>query len=1153
MVDAPTPDGVSPTVFSDALSAVVSRVMPVLVGGDGTLQAEAAMLEPLSEPERILALLVRGVAASHGVEATRDHALLRLDHLVDGAEVVARVAAAAFGRGPAVTQAVVEGLWRRVERAGPSSVRLPAACALALAPSLPLALDESVLAGLGGDPDVAAAIGLAIGRAARAGDRQGAELAFTILKAPGEVSGAPSGLEVGVLKGLGGGFLGAGLRRLAVLAGASIFDPAAPLSALAHAIGGLAIPFGLDAPSRLEAIERLLRLIPDIGSLSLLDSLPRAELSSALAAFAPRVLTFPAPARLAIIRHLLAAGYVATLAPETLHRERHPEVIAALLDGLGEAAPDEVIEGWAAVSDRAVRVRLADRVSVSERGDPTPHAAGAEIIALPPQALARDDLDRLRLAISEHDSDRLVELATRVSLDRRQEARSALLAALDVPDAAQRRAVVEAIGRIGGALDAPRLIDAARRYRALDGTVAAALRALGARQHADALAAIFARRLKWADDDAVDDWWALAGDGGVQHLLGALSVRYYPLARAGAARALARHRVQEVVFALRMAGLSDPSERARQAALQGLAELSGSAPSLGELAGYGVLFRDMDDIDDAVDRAREAGAAAVPGLRRVLAKGSWRRRRAACEALAGIEGAVAEEALVGALEDADEDVRFSALEALLQRGWEPSTPREHTLAAFAVRRLESLMEQQQHVDAGVLFEMLESGGYGAREDVLAFLDVTGLARQAAVAPHDALRFRAAKLEAGLASTGPDGVASHLRVSHQTWHTIPHRARISRLLSSASAAWLDAWLEAGTGTWRARQTIAEALAWRAEDEALQPLARLVRDDEDEVRRAALLSLLTTAAVRADAGHDVEPVAGIVALSLESPFPDDREDAARTLGALGAAALPLLERLAGDPFWEARQAAASALSEQRERADLAADLLITLAVDGEFKVAETARAGLARLGVLPSLGARARALSVATTLSMEGLEAWFDLGPSRPAHPDLATAVDAMVDETPLDALAQRIGIVALLRVEHLAGWLEDVALGRHGAHVGARLAASTALRALVRQECQVCGGQRTLSCPGCDGLGDNPCRACRRSGTAAVECPNPTCSAREVTRRIDSPRCPTCHGRGEVPVRCACQDWPRPGRRICALCAGTGRIRCVACGHEGHGG
>ena len=149
-------------------------------------------------------------------------------------------------------------------------------------------------------------------------------------------------------------------------------------------------------------------------------------------------------------------------------------------------------------------------------------------------------------------------------------ARQALLNALDVPDVAVRRASVEALAAVARPEDATALLDAARRVRGLEGLVVKALRSIADTRKVEEVAQLFHRRLKWADDEAIDDFISLAGHRATPELVTALTTRFYPPARAGAARALARHDLKEAVFTLRTRSMIDPNADARRAALRTL-------------------------------------------------------------------------------------------------------------------------------------------------------------------------------------------------------------------------------------------------------------------------------------------------------------------------------------------------------------------------------------------------------------------------------------------------------------------------------------------------------------------------------------------------------------------------------------------------------
>jgi len=853
----------------------------------------------------------------------------------------------------------------------------------------------------------------------------------------------------------------------------------------------------------------------------------------------------------------------AALQPATdLLRERSAPVLLMVLElitRLGDALPSELKtalgRAWSDHPDVAVRRALA--LSIAPRTAPRPEGEGsAEVIMLPPAALARDDLDRLRAALWAGESERIIELATCVPLDRRGPARESLLLSLEIPNAPLRRSIVEALGRIGGQSDGPRLIDAARRYRALEGTVAAALRELGARAMAEPLAEIYRRRLKWADDDAVDDYCTLAGSEQVMHLMQALETRYYPSARAGAARAIARRRASEVVFALRTAALSDTQDTARMAALGALHELTGSGPSGDEIAGHALLFRSTEDLPDTIERAREAGPAALNGIRRTIARGSWKRRRAACDVLATLPVPEATAVLVEVLEDPDEDVRLAAVEALAQRGWEPSNARETTLHALAARRIRETCDNAapESIDLATLVFALGLGGHVFRAEVLDALNDIASERGFKPTPEEIGVIAAARMDIATAIRAPRGVEAVLRAVDHTWQANPHRARFVRELANLSSAELAAQLEAAEGaagqkptwSWRAREAIAQALERSDDPVALGALGRLVLEDDDDVRRAALQSLAWIGSPAA---------AEEIARGLQSPFQEDRDLVARALGTFGPRAAQVIGELMADSWWESRQGAALALGHWRSDVQGAVDRLVSLAVDPEYRVAQAAREGLTAHGLLPTTAALCEAIGRAQTLTLEGLEPWLGLHRSPTAPPDIADRLDALIEDMPPDALPQRLGLIATFRAEHLALWLEGVALG-HGdsdaavyRHVGARLAAAEALRTLLRCACPVCIGEGTLRCPGCNGAGDVPCGACQGRGTVMVSCPDPGCTAHGTLRRIDSRRCPTCRGRGEVPAPCACEGGR--GRVPCSLCKSGGRLSCGACDGTGN--
>ena len=1060
---------------------------------------------------------------------------------------------------------------------------------IALSGRLPLGLDSAEALARHEEN----ALAMSVGEAARAGDPGARAMVRDLLAAPPEVEGDAVEEDarcLSLLFGLGVGSFQAGFAAVVALARGAVSTTATTSNATAPVAEqqrwGLATlraatvlcraayARGTDEDEAWTAtlIEPLLGALSFVADadagVAFLEALPR-RIHDPLVAVARRQLASrPPAARAAVARAHLKDTLFVSGPPEgrrpteagdgvrtDLLRERSPPVLLMILDliaRLGDALPLELKtalgRAWSDHPDVAVRRALAQSIA-PRSASPSEPDANAEVVSLPPAALARDDLDRLRAALWSGESERIIELATCVPLDRRGPARESLLAALEIPNAPLRRAIVEAVGRIGGQSDGPRLLDAARRYRALEGTVAAALRELGARAMAEGLVEIYRRRLKWADDDAVDDYCAIAGPEQVMHLKHALETRYYPSARAGAARAIARRRASEVVFALRTAALSDTQDTSRLAALGALHELTGTGPSGDEIAGHALLFRSTEDLPDTIERAREAGSAALNGIRRTLARGSWKRRRAACDVLATLASSEATSVLIEVLEDADEDVRFAAAEALTQRGWQPASARETTLYALAARRLrETVDTAPSSIDMTTLVHALGLGGHVFRGEVLEVLNDLAKQQPLAPTPEEIGIIAAARMDIRTAVTAPRGVESVLRAIDHTWQANPHRARFVRELMGLPSALLAAQLD-GDGpawSWRAREALAQALERADDPEALGALGRLVLEDDDDVRRAALQSL---------AWIGTPAAAAEVVRGFQSPFQEDRDLVARTLATFGPVANTIIAELMVDSWWESRQGAALALGQWRSDVQGAVDRLIALAVDPEYRVAQAARDGLTAHGLLPTTAALCVAIGRAQSLTLEGLEPWLGLHRTPTAPPEIAERLDALIEDLPADALPQRLGLIATFRAEHLAMWLESVALGRADdtreevcRHVGVRLAAADALRALSRCACPVCLGEGTVRCPGCNGAGDIACGSCAGRGTVMVRCPDPECTAHGTLRRIDSRRCPTCRGRGEVSAPCGCEG--SRGRVPCTLCKSGGRLACSACDGSG---
>jgi len=1105
------------------------------VGEVRLLTTEATHLERLPKgPARWLYLALIGPESSEGREGAshpaQRYAILREPRRLEA------VVRAMTGRARAASS--LDGMWRETT-SSPSPDAVAAATALLVGGVLPLALSSADAVVAVPEPSARALMALLVGRAAGAGDIGARGVARDILSVRSSID-----LHVSVVKGLGGGLWRAGLARVASETRVASFDR----PAWTRACRNVAI---LAAHTESEIAEPLLTMALAVRDVAACDealsaTLERApaRLQRALIESLVRVIpTLGREARVAVVTAALDRGL---LEPDALARERDAEVLLRVLervDGLRGSrwsrARAELFRDLAGHPDPAVRGAVARRMM--DEGELAPSAevvAGAELVALPATNLARTPLDRLRAALFLGESDDLLEIADGIPLASRPAARRALLAAVEVPNAALRRACVEALAVVGDPGDGPEILRIARRYRALEGTVAAALRRLSATNCADELATLYRRRLKWADDEAVDDYCALAGPERVGHLLEALDTRYYPGARAGAARALARIGAHEVVFALRSRGLSDTHDSARRAALSALFELTASAPSPDELAGYALLFRPAESLREGVERAREAGRAALPGLRRTLAKGSWRRRRAACDALSAIPGAEAEEVLLGALVDPDEDVRLMAMEALMERGWQPSTPHEITLAAVAARRTEALLEHVEHIDLGVLVENLRLGGHVFRAELLDVLERVPGWRPS---PEQRASIAVARLDGESALTEPGGLEAVLEGLDHTWQANPHRARLTRALFGVEPARIARALKDEAWGWRAREALCHALGRPGDDTGVDALAARVLDEDDDVRRAALEALSRVGTPRA---------AQAVAEGFASPFQEDREIVALVLASFGDVALPVLRALIDDAWWEGRQGAAMTLRGWHGDRQTAADLLVVLAVDAEYRVSQPAREGLERHGVLPHKEGIRAAVERAQSLTIEGLETWLGMAWVGAPDPDMASCIDRLMEHVTEDELPFRLGLVSLFRVEHLALWLEDAAMGRTTDHVSVRLAAAEALRALILRQCPICRGEGAVRCPECSGSGERPCGTCGGQMLVTVPCTEIECTARQTTRRIDSRRCPTCRGRGAVLQACDCAE--ASGRVACALCEGRGRIQCVTCAGSGAG-
>ncbi|MGM0575621.1 MAG: HEAT repeat domain-containing protein [Myxococcota bacterium] len=945
------------------------------------------------------------------------------------------------------------------------------------------------------------------------------------------------------LRGFGGGLAHDGAAWIAERASATL-DPRGDWWRIARRVLDWALRRGSDATGSLlgvvlghaavgdaeDLLERILLEASKAGSTSILDDL------------VARWTEWPAHVRAALVplAHAASSPVDAPWLSDT-----SAEVLLAGLATLPSRPPEWVRErllGLLAHPDPEVRREATGRLAGPRPVKMVPHTSAGrprgEVVNLPGTVLGRTALERLHAALADDLPEAAPELIPEIPPEDREAARAALLQGLWSPDVAVRRAAVEGLAQVGHREDAPRLLDAARHFRGLESLVVTTLRALGAVECAGDLARLFHRRLRWADDEAVDDYVALAGADAAPELVKALQTRFYPPARVGAARGIARQGIKEAIFPLRSRALSDPNPDARTAALTALQALSGSAPPSAEIQGYALQFAPIDDLDQAADRCRQAGTAALAGIRTTLSKGSWRRRVAACDVLADIPGEAAEEVLVDALLDPDEDVRLAARKALRARGWEPSSHRERTLSLMAERRFEDLLSIPGAVDVPTLERGLGLGGHVFRSEVVAVLQALEGTGHWAPHPEIAASFEVSRLRPEAALRLPDGLDAVLRAIDWTWQLHPHRAILMTALLQVTPEDLEAALHRTPWEWRAREAVCYALGRPGDDEAARVLGPLVRDSDEDVRLRAVRSLVRIGTPAA---------AARLMVGTHSPFQEDADAVAGGLAAIGRPALSAIADLASSPWWEERRVAALALLDWRRDRQDAVDRALPLAVDPEYRVAEVAREALRRHGLQPRPEVIRETLRRAGALTLPGLEPWLGLDPhGRLADPQARAVVRETLRGLDDDALVHRVGIVAELDMQEMAGELEAAARGDSTRHVGLRLAAARTLRALRDPACRLCAGRGVVRCEACEGMGEQTCQRCGGRGSLKSPCPEPDCTARQTTRSIGSRACKTCRGRGYVAETCECAS----GRVTCWLCRGAGRTPCLLCGGEG---
>jgi HEAT repeat protein len=1031
-------------------------------------------------------------------------------------------------------------LWDQVRLPGDDvgTTSCAAAAALAITRQLPLA--AASLADILDIPNPGArcVFSLAVGRIARSSHATALTLVHQILSA----EETDDWLRLAVLRGLGDGLLGDGLRRLTTRVSQSLddhpawqdaADPMANWAAANPSPEGTALQRAVLSRclAEGETRERVVRWCHHART----AGRDEADLFHQLAS--PWT-SLPAHGRAAMIRHAGETG----LALE--HDGLDEACGAALLAGLqraGEAGrpPDrERLVDLCTHPDREIRglayQLLAPERSlglISEARDPE---TAAEVVNLPVARITRSTLDRVRVMLSSGEAESIPSLAEGADEATQTALIGDLVAALDVPDMAVRRAAIESLGTLGDESAVPLLLEAARRLRGLAGMVVRAIRQIGELDDTEEIATLFDRRLRWADDEAVDDLVALAGDQAPVFLREVLHTRFYPPVRIGAARAMARHGMREMIFALRIRALTDPHADVREAAMEALKALTGSAPQAGEIAGYGPLTASVDALDEATERAAAAGTQALPGLRATLAKGTWRRRMAACKALSRLKGPESAEILYSALRDIDEDVRLAALLALKSRDWTPENATDRTLAAMAERRVDRLLNDDDELDVETLSEGLFLGGHLFRTEVGAGLSL--LARQGDWIPgeEELAAWAVTRLEPHEITDTELGLEMLLQLIDRTWQVHPFRATLAQGLRSVSVPRLAQIMAQDGWRWRTREAVCRALARPACPEAPSLLSRFVLDPDEDVRSAALAALVVVGTQEAAA------CAGEVA---RSPFHDDAEAASAALAAMGESALEALADLATSPWWEARRLAALTYREWRGDASLAVDRVLVLAVDPEYRVAEAALEALRRHGRRPSREAILEILPGLQALTVFSILQWLPVDATgRLVDAQMREAVQGHVKALDDHRLPHALGVLSALKIHESIPWLDSLVGPGGTAHAGVRSSANTALAALLDSTCRGCHGKASLACVRCRGLGEEGCAICAGRGAVRQACPEVDCTATAPARAIGSPPCKTCRGRGFFIDPCSCGG----GTVRCGLCQGTGSLYCPVC-------
>lgn len=1086
-------------------------------------------LNPLSPPARVLALAMTDVALElvPDLDAVHEEFMLRREILEASSDLLQSGIDGAF-----CDVRTLDELWLNL-RDGTDSLGFAVATALALSLEIPLQLASVETLWRVEPRRKQLLLCYAIGAATRSGCSHALHLCSQVFVSDERDRGA----TLGVLKGLGAGSVSDGFSWLLHVVQSSVQDLetwaaaarlVAPLALeLRHSAAYDLAEFGMRFGPGLRRTTRYLRAFlaacPPRKSVAFQNHLLR------------RWRFLPFNLRGALVQ----CDPGGLLEHDVWDTELHPIVLGCRLDGIEAQGEDasmpvmwlrRLLFHWDERLKQRVIALLSRRSSGPSIARPLPRKGAGKLLEIPPASLARTPLERLQVAAWNADSDAIVEHARTLPEGDRDQGMKLLLSVIEVPDMALRRAAIDGMGVIGRPDDGPVILRIARRLRTLEGHVVHALLAIGASVDLADLAELFNRRLKWADDHAMEAFCALASDQASPLVIHALTTRFFPPARGGAARAIAKERYLPGVFGLRKMALGDTNPEARAAASNALRSLNCKVPHTDELAGYVLSICPIKDLEAAIQRARTAGASALPGLRQTLAKSSWMRRRAACHVLATLPGAEAGAELKRMLEDADEDVRMAALEALLGRGWRPTNAREKTLASLASRRLESLLIHPHDRHLPTLSAALSLGGHVFRNEVLELLErLPGWS----VADESAATVAGVRMNWRTLVTATGGVDTCLRLLDLTWQAMPHRSRLARGLARVAPQELQQAVRRTRPGWRAIEMVCGALGRAGDDVAAEVLEGFVLHQDDDVRRSAFEALGVVGTSRA---------AGAVVAGLNTPFREDRRPGAQALAAIGRPALATLREMARADWWEIRETAAQTFAFWRGDLRVATERLLLLALDPEPRVAQTARDALVGHGLRPSTRGLRKLLPSAQETLIEALAPWLGFEPDGTlGDASIVTAFEKIVTTSSPNEKVARLSLLPFFRAVDLVPWVESLVTDSQK-HLGVRFAATEALRRMSEIACRLCVGRLSVDCPGCGGVGEQACTRCEGQGVVSAACPDPHCNAGSTTRLISSTPCKTCRGKGKISARCECGSGCGP----CQGCGGAARIRCPLC-------